>query len=161
MQTNHIKSITTILALGIITIIVGVIISTSKNNQQQQVISGIDPIQTLLGNQDNAQNQSSTTITLDNLVENQQVNLPFTVTGTVKAWFFEGSFPVFLKDNNGNQLAVALASSPVDWMTADPIPFTVTLPAINYTGPGTIVFQKDNPSGEPQFDEELVVNVVF
>jgi hypothetical protein len=157
MQTNHIKSIGTIIILGIITIIIAVVVSMVKQPSQEVPVQGVDPLGEFL----QETHQSNQTLSLDNLIENQTVSLPMTITGTVQGWFFEGSFPVFLKDNNGNQLAVVLASSPVDWMTADPIAFTVTLPSVTYTGPGTITFQKDNPSGEPQFDEELVVNVVF
>lgn len=101
-------------------------------------------------------------ITLTNLTNGDSVQLPFTVNGEVKGnWFFEASFPVFIKDQNGNQLGYGLASSPQDWMTANMIPFSVTLPTVNYTGPGTIVFQKDNPSGEPQFDASLIVPVTI
>lgn len=161
MQTSHIKSIGTIIALGIITII----IAAGASVFQKKIV----PMDTSYQPQDeDGENQLSPNpaqtnqnIILNNLTDGQGVTLPMTITGTVKAWFFEGSFPVILKDAQGNQLAVALASSPVDWMTADPIPFTVTLPSVAYTGSGTITFKKDNPSGEPQFDEEVVVNVVF
>lgn len=159
MQPNHIKSIGTIMVLGIITIIIAIgasvfqkrIVPTNNDYQSQDR-------ETQLSSSPAQTNQN---IIIDNLADGQNITLPMTVTGTVKNWFFEGSFPVFLKDDQGNELAIALASSPVDWMTADPIPFTVTLPVVNYTGPGTITFKKDNPSGEPQFDEEVVVNVVF
>lgn len=101
-------------------------------------------------------------ITVSNLSPNQTIDTPFVVTGMVKgAWFFEASFPVFMKDNVGNQLGFGLAGSPQDWMTVNQIPFSVTLPATNYQGPGTVVFTKDNPSGEPQFDDSYTVPVVF
>jgi hypothetical protein len=155
METKHIKSFGTIIILGIVTIIVAIVITTLREPVVMDQVLGIDPLA------EQPAVISVGNITIDNLVQNQVITTPMTITGTVKVWFFEGSFPVFVKDSNGNQLAVALASSPVDWMTADPIPFTVTIPAINYQGPGTITFQKDNPSGEPQFDEQVVVNVVF
>lgn len=152
MNNKHTRSFGIIIGLGLIVIVVAVIagLLSKKTSQPLPDQAASQQIVAPSGN-----------LIIDNLVQNQTVSLPMTVTGTVKGWFFEGSFPVFLKDNNGNQLAVGLASSSVDWMTANPIPFTVTLPTVSYTGPGTITFKKDNPSGEAQFDEEVVVNVVF
>lgn len=155
MELKNIKLIGIIILLGAITIVLAMIISMNNNKPHTT-----NPSNTSV-TENKASSIVSGNITIDNLTQNQTVSLPMTITGTVKVWFFEGSFPVFLKDANGNQLGVALASSPVDWMTANPIPFTVTLPTVSYTGPGTITFKKDNPSGEAQFDEEVVVNVVF
>ncbi len=152
-MNKHSRSIVTILLLG--GVVIGIaLVSAIIWGQKRAIAPQEEQVQQSIVS-------SSGKLVVDNLTQNQVVTLPMVVTGTVQTWFFEGSFPVLLKDANGSQLAVALASSPVDWMTADPIPFIVTLPAVNYTGPGTITFKKDNPSGEPQFDDELVVNVVF
>jgi hypothetical protein len=152
-MNKHARSLATIVLLGGIiigTALIGMLLLGQKKALEPQ---GGQVVQNLIS--------PSGKLTITNLVQNQAITLPMTITGVVQGWFFEGSFPVFMKDGNGNQIGVALASSSQDWMTANPIPFTVTLPAVNYTGPGTLVFTKDNPSGEPQFDDSFVVNVVF
>lgn len=146
------RSIVIIVILAAIIIIVGFFIKGS-------MVSA--PVSQNTDSQPQVPVSPSGKLTIDNLGQNQSIVLPMTITGTVQGWFFEGSFPVFMKDSNGNQIGVGLASSSQDWMTANPIPFSVTLPAVNYTGPGSLVFTKDNPSGEPQFDDSYIVNVVF
>jgi len=152
-MNKHTRSVVTIVLLGGIVIaiaVAGVLLLGQKKALEPQ---GGQVVQNLVS--------PSGKLTVNNLVQNQIIQTPFTVTGVVQGWFFEGSFPVFMKDNLGNQIGVGLASSSQDWMTASPIPFSVTLPATNYVGPGTLVFTKDNPSGEPQFDDSYVVPVVF
>ena len=156
-MNKYIRAIVIILSLVIITWVVALLLKPSKNNESQQV--GNNNQQSMQGI--TATTAAGGTIIIDNLVQGQTVQLPMTVTGVVAKWFFEGSFPVFMKDSNGNQIGVGLASSSQDWMTANPIPFSVTLPAVNYTGQGTLVFTKDNPSGEPQFNDSYTVNVSF
>jgi hypothetical protein len=149
-MNKHIKIILIITGLAIITVAAAIIIvrinKTPETVPQPQKQTLVSP---------------SGKLTIDNLAQNQTIVLPMTVTGIVQGWFFEGSFPVFMKDSNGNQIGVGLASSTQDWMTANAIPFSVTLPTVNYTGQGALVFTKDNPSDEPQFDDSYVVNVVF
>ena len=150
MENKHIRAIVIIVILAAVIIIGGFLIIGRKasapipTEPESQVL--VSP---------------SGKLSIDNLVQNQVIQTSFTVTGVVQGWFFEGSFPVFMKDSNGNQIGVGLASSSQDWMTANPIPFSVTLPGTNYVGPGTLVFTKDNPSGEPQFDDSYTVPVVF
>lgn len=87
---------------------------------------------------------------------------PLTVTGKARRWYFEGSFPVELKDANGKVLAVVPATAQGDWMTEDFVPFSATLvfeaPA---TPTGTLVLKKDNPSGLSQFDDQMTMSVSF
>jgi hypothetical protein len=162
MKTQHNKLII-ITALGLIIIGVAfIVIYFSSKTNTSNTPKPIVPLE------NNSQQGTPTTIvspsgklTVDNLVQNQFVPLPMIVTGTVQGWFFEGSFPVIMRDVGGNQIGVALANSSQDWMTANPIPFSVTLPVTNYTGQGSLVFTKDNPTGEAQFDDSYVVNVVF
>lgn len=69
--------------------------------------------------------------------------------------FFEASFPVQLQDQNGVVLAQGLAQTEADWMTTEPIPFTATMTAVQPISPplsGTLILQKDNPSGLPAND---------
>ena len=147
---KQIKSVAIIIGLGVV-----VLGSVLLWKYRTQSISSV--------NETPQQNQSIINpITVDSLTTGQSITLPITVTGTVVGnWFFEGSFPVFMKDSNGNQIGVALAHSPQDWMTTNPIPFSVTLPVTNYQGTGTLVFTKDNPSGDPQLDASYSVSVLF
>lgn len=94
---------------------------------------------------------------------NSVVTSPLTVTGQAKGtWYFEASFPVKLYDGNNNQIAVAPAQALSDWMTTNFVPFSVTLtfatPATQY---GTLVLEKDNPSGLPANDDSISIPVLF
>lgn len=92
-----------------------------------------------------------------------KVGSPLTITGRARGnWYFEASFPVKLLDGNGNQIAIAPAQAQGDWMTVDYIPFSVTLTfAQPVTATGTLILQKDNPSGEPQNDDFVSIPVTF
>ncbi|MFA6550482.1 MAG: Gmad2 immunoglobulin-like domain-containing protein [Candidatus Gracilibacteria bacterium] len=94
---------------------------------------------------------------------NSLIKSPLTIKGQARGtWFFEASFPIKLVDANGNQLGTAIAKATSDWMTEEFVPFTAQ---IDFTAPktesGTIVFQKDNPSGLPEHDDELRIPVKF
>jgi hypothetical protein len=96
-------------------------------------------------------------------VLNATVTSPLVATGQARGnWYFEASFPVELRDANGLLLAQKPATALSDWMTTNWVPFTVTLtfptPA---TATGTLIFRKDNPSGEPANDASYSVPVTF
>lgn len=92
-----------------------------------------------------------------------KVSSPLTVSGRARGnWYFEASFPVKLLDGNGNQIAIAPAQAQGDWMTTDYVPFSVTLTFTTPSTPtGTLILQKDNPSGESQFDDFVAIPVTF
>ena len=170
-MNKHVKSFGVIIALGVIIIILATIWSVLRNGEAALLLPQEGVNETVQNSGELQNNQGSMTqISLSqssvaipsNLSAGQTVSLPITITGTVPGnWFFEGSFPVFMRDQSGVPIAVALAQTTADWMTTDMIPFTVTLPVVSYQGPGTIVFTKDNPSGESQFDASVTLNVVF
>jgi hypothetical protein len=94
---------------------------------------------------------------------NTNVASPLTITGEARGtWYFEASFPVKLLDANGKVLAAGPAQAQSDWMTTNFVPFKVTL---TFTAPttatGTLILEKDNPSGLPQNDDSLRVPVRF
>ena len=105
--------------------------------------------------------------TFDNLSDNDHVTPKQVITGTVpRFWFFEASFPVTLRDVSGNTIAVVTATTTEDWMVTTNVHFTVTLPeTFTYTGVGSLLFKKDDPSdGEAPFNPETdqyVVPVIF
>jgi hypothetical protein len=91
------------------------------------------------------------------------VKSPLTVTGKARGnWYFEANLPVTLKDTNGKVLAQVGAQALGEWMTTDYVNFTTVL---NFAQPetefGVLLIQKDNPSGEPQFDAEFAIPVRF
>ena len=103
-------------------------------------------------------------ITVSNPVPNQTIASPLTITGqAVGNWYNEASFPVKLFDASNNLLAEGVAQAQGNWMTTSFVPFTITLnfatqPA-NSTG--TLILYKDNPSGDPQNDDQLTIPVSF
>lgn len=109
-------------------------------------------------------------IRVDSPKSGEKVTSPLIVTGEARGtWYFEASFPVRLLDANGQELAVMPAQAQADpatgevnWMTENFVPFSVTL---NFPQPqtetGTLVLKKDNPSGEPQFADQIEIPVKF
>jgi hypothetical protein len=99
-----------------------------------------------------------------------EVASPLSVVGQARGtWYFEGDFPVRLEDAQGNVLARGIAAAQLDpndpnatSMTEDFVPFQAELsfspPA---TATGTLVLERDNPSGLPENADELRIPVRF
>lgn len=96
-------------------------------------------------------------------LDNALVKSPVVVKGTARGnWYFEASFPIKVLDGNGKVLGTAPAQAQGDWMTTNFVPFSLSLPfASSTTATGTIVLQKDNPSGLPANDAEIRIPVRF
>lgn len=94
---------------------------------------------------------------------NAFIRSPLTVSGEARGnWYFEASFPVRLLDADGTVLAALPAQAQDDWMTEAFVPFKVTLIFKTPKGTtGTLVFVKDNPSGDSARDDEIRVPVRF
>lgn len=95
---------------------------------------------------------------------NALVSAPLVVKGEAKGnWYFEASFPIRLMDDQGNELAVVPAQAQRDWMTEAFVPFEATFPSFNpgAATTGTLVFEKDNPSGLPEYEERFELPVRF
>ncbi|MDD5569196.1 MAG: Gmad2 immunoglobulin-like domain-containing protein [Candidatus Pacebacteria bacterium] len=94
---------------------------------------------------------------------NDHITSPLTITGEARGtWFFEAVFPIKIIDANGNQLGTAQAQAQAPWMTEDFVPFTATLVfQTPTTAKGTLILEKDNPSGLTQNSDELLVPVYF
>lgn len=91
------------------------------------------------------------------------VRSPLTVTGEARGnWYFEASFPVKILDANDKQLGVGIAQAQGEWMTTNFVPFSTTVNfSVSTTQMGTIVFQKDNPSGLPEHDAQVRIPIRF
>ncbi|PJE64544.1 MAG: hypothetical protein COU90_01750 [Candidatus Ryanbacteria bacterium CG10_big_fil_rev_8_21_14_0_10_43_42] len=97
---------------------------------------------------------------------NQSIESPLTIIGEARgSWFFEASFPVFLTDWDGRIIAQGIATAEGEWMTTDFVPFKAvlvfTVDENVYSTRGTLILQKDNPSGLPEHDDALEIPVVF
>lgn len=94
---------------------------------------------------------------------NSLVSSPLNVTGEASGlWYFEASFPIRLYDAAGRELAVVAAQAQGEWMTEEFVPFQamLTFPA-SETDKGTLVFERDNPSGLPQYAEKVSMLLRF
>ncbi len=88
---------------------------------------------------------------------------PLMISGEARgSWFFEASFPVYLEDPSGTRVATAIAAAQGEWMTTEFVPFQtkLTIPTA-FSGPATLVFAKDNPSGLPEHDDALRIPIII
>ena len=111
----------------------------------------------------NSPNPGSSEIEISSPVENSFVKSPLEITGRAKgSWYFEASFPVSLIDANNKELARAPAQAQGEWMTAGYVPFKITL-TFNKptTETGFLVFENDNPSGDPTNQKRVAIPVRF
>ncbi len=101
-------------------------------------------------------------LTVDSFNANA-VGTPLTLSGTARGWYFEASFPVSLLDESGKTIASGPATATSDWMTSEPVSFTITLtfPQQPSGSKGTLTLHKDNPSGLPQNEDSYSIPVVF
>ncbi|KND50325.1 MAG: hypothetical protein AB198_01980 [Parcubacteria bacterium C7867-003] len=80
----------------------------------------------------------------------------FEVRGKAAGWYFEASFPVTVLDKDGKILFQGPATAQGDWMTAEFVPFKVTVKIPQtYIGPATLVLQNDNPSDMRELDQSI------
>ena len=111
-------------------------------------------------------------IQLDSPRPNGTITSPLTIIGQARGyWFFEATFPVILTDWDGRIIASHYAEAKDDWMTEEFVPFEVTLefdsPVFEGVGKdhfsrrGSLILQKDNPSGLPEHDDALEIPVWF
>lgn len=109
-------------------------------------------------------------IRIDSPRPNGMVESPLTITGEARGyWYFEASFPVILTDWDGLIIAEHYAEAQSDWMTEEFVPFSVVLEfesPYNEGDPefmkrGTLILQKDNPSGLPENDDALEIPIEF
>jgi hypothetical protein len=93
-----------------------------------------------------------------------QVASPLVIKGKARGnWYFEGSFPITLTNWDGLIIAEGYATAQGEWMTTEYVPFTAS---IEYTLPpetpyrrGFLILEKNNASGESQFDDSLEIPI--
>ncbi len=95
-----------------------------------------------------------------NLKENDLITSPFTLKGEARLWYFEGSFPIKLLDESGQEITTSIAQAQSDWMTEDWVPFTATIRYyVLQDQAGTLILMNDNPSGLPENEEKIEIPV--
>jgi hypothetical protein len=96
----------------------------------------------------------------------EKVTNPIVISGKARGtWFFEASFPIVVTNWDGLIIGEGFATAVGDWMTEEYVPFTATISYdVTKIGPysrGTLILKKDNPSGEPRFDNALEYQINF
>ena len=95
---------------------------------------------------------------------NATITSPVTIVGEAKGtYYFEASFPIEIRDQNGVVIGQSHAEAGSDWMTVDFVPFTAI---VTFTSPGAgqsgvIRLKNDNPSGDPARDLYFDLPVTF
>jgi len=94
---------------------------------------------------------------------NELIKSPLEIVGEARGyWFFEADFPVRLLDANGKELGIGIAQTKSNWMTEDFVPFEAEIEfQLPTTKKGTLILEKDNPSGLPEHADELRIPVRF
>lgn len=162
-MSRHITSSLQIIGLMIVTLgialVIGMFIPKQTQAPSEQV--SINQVETETTN-----SETAGVISFDALKDNDHVQPKQIITGKVPGyWFFEGSFPVELKNASGQTFATVIAKTNQDWMVTTNIAFSITLPdEFTYHGVGSILFKRDDPSdGEapkkPQ--DEKSIPVIF
>lgn len=102
-------------------------------------------------------------IRVANISPNQKITSPVKIEGVARGvWFFEASFPISVLDSNGVVLGQGIATAKSEWMTENFVPFEANITFTkSKTDTGQIVLRKDNPSGLPEFDDALIIPIVF
>lgn len=105
---------------------------------------------------------ASEMVKISSPLPNASVPRIFTVKGYARGtWFFEASFPVKVNDASGTVVGSGIAQADGEWMTEDFVPFTALVTVADYSGPATLVLLKDNPSGLPENDDAVSIQIVI
>ncbi len=97
-----------------------------------------------------------------------EISSPLTITGEARGfWFFEGDFPIILTDWDGRIIAEGYATAKGEWMTEDFVEFEGVIEFIKpehigeFSERGSLILQKDNPSGLPENDDAREITIYF
>ena len=103
------------------------------------------------------------TIHVTNPLQNYLIQSPLIITGEAKgSWYFEGSFPIRLIDANGKEIVSSNVQAKSNWMTTDFVPFEAKIIfSTPVTETGTLILEKDNPSGLPQKNNSISIPIRF
>jgi hypothetical protein len=98
-----------------------------------------------------------------NVKSGDKISNPLQINGEARGtWYFEASFPIKVYDVNDKLLGSVPAQAQSDWETENFVPFKALLYfATSTTDSGTIVLEKDNPSGLSQNAGQYEILVRF
>ena len=135
----------------------------NQSTKKLGTILAIIIILVMVGYAINRLRSTNSDIRVANVQLNQAISSPSLIIGEAKGtWYFEADFPVYLLDDEGNEIAVAIAIAQDDWMTEDFVPFKAKLDfEVEESGWGTLLFKKDNPSDISEYDDELRIPVLI
>jgi Immunoglobulin-like domain of bacterial spore germination len=103
-------------------------------------------------------------IVVDSPAAGALVTSPLRVRGEARgSWFFEGDFPLVLKDGRGKVVATGFCTAKKEWMTDEFVPFegTVEFRKPSSGNQGLLILKKNNPTGRPEHDDALEIPVFF
>lgn len=105
----------------------------------------------------------SARVTITSPKSGATVGQTFEVTGSAPGnWYFEASFPIQIRDKDGNVIGRTHANAQGDWMTTKLVNFKATINVEGgYKGPAKLVLMKDNPSGLPENDDSKEISIVI
>ncbi len=97
-------------------------------------------------------NASADLIVVENPTPGSVTGKEFSVVGEARGtWYFEASFPIEVRDANGNVIASGHAEAQSDWMTESFVPFSASISVPeSFIGEAVLVLMNDNPSGLPE-----------
>jgi len=111
----------------------------------------------------NAGKPSQSPVNVTSPKEGQSIVSPLVVEGKAPGtWFFEGGFPIEIRDDYGTLLARGFGLAKAEWMTEDLVPFKSEIIFEKpVSAKGKLILKKANPSGLPENDEEAQLSVIF
>lgn len=90
------------------------------------------------------------------------VTSPLSISGRARGtWFFEASLPISLIAVDGTLIVSHYGEAKSDWMTTDFVPFESVLEFNTEVETGYLVIAKDNPSGLPENNDQVMIPVRF
>ncbi|MDP2671431.1 MAG: Gmad2 immunoglobulin-like domain-containing protein [bacterium] len=107
--------------------------------------------------------EKSDFIVLKSPLPNEKVGSPLQITGQAKgSWFFEAVFPVKILNSADKVLGTTTAKTSDNWMSDSFVTFNATLTfEASTTERGTLVLEKDNPSGLVENEDSLRIPIKF
>ncbi|MEX2029246.1 MAG: Gmad2 immunoglobulin-like domain-containing protein [Candidatus Paceibacterota bacterium] len=157
---------TTSIIIGIIVIVLLAVVWMSSNRESAGVQNSSEDIGNAIEKRD--------IIRVTTPSPGEVIRSPLTIKGEARGgWFFEANFPITLVDSAGIVIAQHYGTAQgdpanpdgVNWMTEEFVPFEAILtfenPISTTDKKGTLILHKNNASGLPENDENLVVPIFF
>lgn len=143
-------------------VLIGLLIAVVISQKQIQTIF-ITPSPTIAPPPEPRSPSPQNLIIISNPIPNQLISSPLVIQGRARGnWFFEATAPVKLIDAAGRNLATGFITAQGDWMTTEFVSFSGELPfATPPTATGQLIMEKNNPSGLPENDQQVVIPVRF